>query len=143
MIVEGVINRAGYLRSDMLLAGSFRLQGENLPRQYAKLSGKVTDTELDSTNGCRLAYEREMLDVAKRGTYCGMWQLHIIANILQRSVNSWFPDVEVDGFELDHHILNRIIEPFHVASHEEALNIMWTKSADESAGFQHFVPVVQ
>ena len=105
--------------------------------------GKVSAEQLDHHDGIHQAFELEMMDMANKGTYCRIWQLQIVSNMLGQSVCSWFPNVDVPGFEVDHHILSRIIEPFFMTSPDSGLIMMWSKSTDDVSQFQHFVPVMQ
>ena len=51
-------------------------------------------------------YKSEVLDVAKNSTYCGGWQLHALASILNADVCSVYP---VMNYIQD--LLNDVMEP--------------------------------
>ncbi len=106
------------------MLGSYKLKNENLAWHYAFLSGKVSAEQLDHRDGICQAFELEMMDMVNKGTYCRMWQLHIVSNMLRQSVCSWFPNADVPSFEVDHHILSRIIKPFFMTSPDSRLIMM-------------------
>ncbi len=90
-------------------------------------------------------YKWEVIDLAKKGTYCRLWSLYFTANILGCTINVWFPDADFPGFDLNHHILHLSIEPLILLQHllfTAAITIMWTKSHYDANSFNHFVPVV-
>ena len=80
------------------MSGSYKLKNENLAQHYVFLLGKVSAEQLDHCDGIHQAFELEM-DMVNKGTYCRMWQLHIVSNMLGQSVYSWFPYVDVPSLK--------------------------------------------
>lgn len=86
-------------------------------------------------------FEAEVLGMAQRGTYVGIWTFHVAASVLGRSIHSWFPNVSIPGFAADRHALNRIVEPLEPSS-KRGFAILWTKAYQNAWSYNHFVPVV-
>ena len=151
MVVEGVMNSVLYLSEEHLLRGSFMYEEsaqecftEDLVEIYAKRSGFAIPMADYSIAENKLAvFQEELFQTAKKSATCGVWSLHIAANIFARPVLSWFPDVH-EGFAGERHEVHRQIYPEHEGDWQyKPLIIMWTKSHAEATSYNHFVPVVK
>ena len=154
LVVEGVLNAPAYLDHDNLLSGTYVRDGAdgdqisflrqyNLVQEYATRSSFGTE-EIDYTvvENALTVFQEEMLGIAKKGMYCGIWELHIMANIFMRPVGSVYPDVD-SAFDVHRHLVHRTINPFDETDQRyKSIMVMWTKSNEERSSFQHFVPLV-
>ena len=148
MVLNAIINKKQYLDHEQLVLGSYRLEEDetcNLLLVYAKMYGKSGLTRTLMCEDIEEIYEWEVIDLAKKGTYCRLWSLHFIANILGCTINVWFPDADFPGFDLNYHILHWSIKPLIPLQYllfTAAVTIMWTKSHHDANSFNHFIPVV-
>ncbi len=148
MVLNAVINKKQYLDHERLVLGSYRLEEEetcNLLLAYTKMYGKSGPTRTLTHEDIEKIYKWEVIDLAKKGTYCRLWSLHFTANVLGLTINVWFPDADFPGFDLSCHILHQSIKPLTPLQHlpfAAAVTIMWTKSHHDANSFNHFIPVV-
>jgi len=95
---------------------------------------------------CLQVFQKEVMAMTQRGRDCGMWALHMVANIFDRPVVSWCPDIAdestYEAFGHQRHLMHRRIVPLSEESRNyNPLIVMWTKSTATSPTFNHFVPV--
>ena len=82
----------------MLLEDIYLSYGRNddeniLTTQYAMYSGAYNHVCTDIWNPTVIEeiYKKELLILRRDKKYCGMWQMHQLANVLRRSVRSVYP----------------------------------------------------
>ena len=81
------------LHDDRYLDSSFLCQGidrvdTTLPAVHAQYSpGYVPGSKLSDAD-IRNVYERETMSVVRSGAYCGIWQLHALASVVNRPIRS-------------------------------------------------------
>ena len=139
-IFEAVKNKTSYLNHEYLCRGFSNpyhsgIHLADIYRQYGADS-------LQSL--CRdKHYEQEVMDLRKDNTYCGIWQVHQMANVIHSGIHLVFP---MQGLNTVRKDMNRMIFPSDVqGQHGQYLPyiiIMWTKSSANSS-INHFVPVVR
>ena len=138
---EGVMNKQHYLDNDYLnINGKFEA---NLVEYFSIISesyNSVTSTQWN----CHIMekiYEHEVLNLAKPGQYCSMWQLYQASNIIGRPIYSIFPTGNIEEFRSRS---NRLILPIRYCLRDnDAVAIMWTKISRNVMNPNHFVPVVK
>lgn len=142
LVIEGVKNIDLYTDDNYLsraLTHPFRYR--NAVARYCTYSGSFRNSRNSNQRSMqRLTYQDELMDISKNLSYCGIWQFHQAANVLQCPIYSIYPnhlqfDVRGD--------LNRLILPFDATTEKETCYIMWTYAARSSALCNHFVPVVR
>ena len=150
LVLEATMNLVQYTSHEMLLRGTYihednvALQDCDMVQIYATRSG-FGEAGVDYTNfeNAQEVFQKEIMDIAQRGTYCGIWALHIMANVMMCPVVSVYPDVHTELLR-ERHEVHRLINPFNdVAAKYTPLTIMWSKSAANANSFQHFVPLVK
>jgi hypothetical protein len=143
MVFEGVLNHRDYVDSGLLVKGSCFAETD-VARLYAERTGQnLIGLDLSLPESVLGVFQLEMIDCCKAGTYCGLWALHVAANVLQRPINAWYPDIAEPELMPVRDFLHRAIEPFNAFhSPNPPATILWTKVSQQSLAFQHFVPVV-
>ena len=141
LCLEGVMNKEHYLDNDYLnLNGKYEA---NLVEYFAIISESYNSVVTSQWN-CHIMekiYENEVLNLAKPGQYCSMWQLYQAANIIGRPIYSIFPTGNMEEFRSRS---NRLILPIRYCLRDnDAVAIMWTKISRTVTNPNHFVPVVK
>ena len=77
-----------YLDNNFLRAG--HPVANDLPKKYAMYSDQYTGERLTAT-AIRQIYLKEVEDIARPGSYMGIWQVHAIASIFNSKVCSVYP----------------------------------------------------
>ena len=115
-----------YLDNDFLQLGHH--VGDHLPKQYAMYSEQYLDQVLTPVEIKRI-FSRETEQIAKPGSYMGMWQIHALASVFKCKVSSIYP--KVGGFKVRRH-LNRWVCPWTSSQNEpppvSPLAIMWSST---------------
>lgn len=140
LVHEGVKNMDLYLDRSYLSRGfqhSYRREGFDIVELYRAFG----NDNLQQYKGADF-YKQELWCVSKIGTYCGVWQFHQAANVLNYNIRGVYPD---EGSVKDH--LDRWFMPRGVSSVNEIgdkfVTIMWTKSSARDRKPNHFVPIVR
>ena len=140
IVHESIYNQHMYLDDDCL-DGASAAGSTGTADAYAQYSdGFIPGTKL-SKELTRYLLRYEITNVSKRGAYCGIWQIHAVANILCRSIISVYPGLGPPRIHF-----NRIIEP-RAKSTDCPAYIMWTSmcNAEQKTWWQpnHFMPLVR
>ena len=140
IVHESIHNQHLYLDDDFL-DGARAAGSTGTADAYAQYSdGVVPGTKL-SKELTRYLFRDEVMNVAKRGAYCGIWQIHAVANILCRAIISVYPGLGPPRIHL-----NRTIDP-QMKKTDCPAYIMWTSTcnADRKTWWQpnHFIPLVR
>ena len=143
VVVEGIRNMDLYLDSDYLCRNyDFPYGNENnLCRIYASYSSFYDARMILSEGNVEDCYKREMFNLRRFSCESGIWQLHQAANVLGCRIQSVYPHLDVNLWNLRQDF-NRIILPKNLDTAEKIVRIMWTKCNWNSMRFGHFVPLV-
>jgi hypothetical protein len=143
MCFEGIYNFRQYVNSELLVYGGVHDGHTDLARLYAERSGQAVDQlDLDKPDHVLMVYQMEIADCTRKGTYCGLWALHVASNVLGRPIQAWYPDLADKAFSYIREFLHRTIEPFdtHCTRVLPAV-IMWTATTTNTMQYDHFVSV--
>ena len=147
MVVEATRNWQDYVRDTFLREGATHLPAQDIRDYYTKYSGFVMSTQstpLSTNEMYKKAFERDVLEMCRPSSNCGLWALHTAANAIGRAIRSWFPSASVPGFEEDRAFVHRLFAcTSRNTENREPVVIMWTLSQPGSLAFNHFVPVVR
>ena len=87
-------------------------------------------------------YKKEVMQLAKDSSYCGLWQLCQAANILHRPIKSVYPSELHEGMRLDFNRTFYCIDNKY--NDREAVVIMWTPMQVSATSYPiHFVPLLK
>lgn len=87
---EGILNKREYLSNIYLCKGANKVyKSTALVDVIAQYSGQYVG--MGGQYSAEQGYEEEMLQVARHGTFCGLWQLFQGANVLGRPIRSLYP----------------------------------------------------
>jgi hypothetical protein len=137
IILEGIRNRHLYLNDAYLSRGLTTIL--NLSTRYCLYSASYIDNVRYSPLIVAQTYLNELLNLTKPTTWCGIWQFHQAANMLQCKIYSIYPEIALNI----RNDLNRNILPATYDDNVEQLFIMWTPSLLNSITVNHFVPLVR
>ena len=137
-MIESVVNKLRYLDHGYLSSGFQNIpQDVTLPEIYAMFSGQNSAGLSD--NVVETVYEREVMSIAKNGTYMGMWQLFAAANVLAHPIRSVFPMRGSEQFRRNFNHLCLPVDGRH--RRKNTIAIMWTPTV-ENGPVHHFVPLL-
>ena len=140
--LELVLNKSTYLDENFLSLGRKEPRRPNICARYATYSpGYNPDNDLTPKEIERL-YEDEVLEIIKPNSYCGIWQLHALATVLECPIRSIYPGNGPPKTDLDREILPRHSQE---PQGQPRRCIMWssTSNVNLQSWWQpnHFVPV--
>lgn len=141
VVVEGVLHYQQYLDDNYLahkLTHPYRQN--NISERYCTYSKYYQQNVQFTRQKITEIYQMEIWNMAKDVEYCGIWQFHQAANVLQVPIFSVYPDIALQNLRGDFH---RIIFPKNRQCALEPCVIMWTTATSMSASFNHFVPLVR
>ena len=140
LVYEAVLNAKYYISNRYLSRGCNIIYRRAGPCKQIAMYSTFYDPSipLDVVD----IYKREVLDVAKDGTYCGLWQIAQASNILRRPVMSIYPLRLHDGMRLD---FNREFMCIDNKYNEKiSVKIMWTPMQVGPNRYPvHFVPLLK
>ena len=119
IVHELIVHSDLYLSDEFLSAGS---SIANLSLKYAQYSMFYAAGRKLTSSDIRDQYEQEVMEVARRNTYCGIWQLHAMTSLLAMPVQSLYPGLGPPKADLSRLILPR------VQTSDEVVHILWTST---------------
>ena len=135
IVHELIVHSDLYLSDEFLSAGS---SIANLSLKYAQYSMFYAAGRKLTSSDIRDQYEQEVMEVARRNTYCGIWQLHALTSLLAMPVQSLYPGLGPPKADLSRLILPR------VQTSDEVVHILWTSTWNTNVATwwepNHFVP---
>lgn len=140
LVIEAVRNKRLYLDHAQLRKGAQVLyRRAELPTVYAQYS-KYHNPEIDrddiTVEYIEFMYKKEVMSLAKVGSWAGVWQFHQMANVLKRPICSIYPERGECEFVKD---LNRKFYPFDRRdTGRTPITIVWT-GPEVGAAPNHFV----
>ena len=140
LIYESVLNGNYYLSNRHLSRGCNIVYRQGGPvKQIAMYSTSYNpQQQLDVVE----IYKKEVLEVSKHGSYCGLWQLAQAANILRRPVLSVYPSGLHEGMRFDFNRCFKCIDNKY--NDREPVKIMWTPMQVSRNSYPvHFVPLLK
>ena len=140
LLYESILNAKYYLSNRYLSRGSdivYRMGGP--VKQLAMYAENYNPNE--ALNVIDI-YKKEVLQLAKDHTYCGLWQLCQVANILRRPIKSIYPSELHEGMHLDFNRTFYCIDNKY--NDREAVVIMWTPMQVSANSYPiHFIPLLK
>ena len=140
LLYESILNAKYYLSNWYLSRGSnvvYRMGGP--VKQLAMYAESYNPNE--ELNVIDL-YKKEIMQLAKDGSYCGLWQLCPVANFLHRPIKSVYPSELHEGMKLDFNRTFYCIDNKY--NDREAVVIMWTPMQVSATSYPiHFVPLLK
>lgn len=140
LVYEGVSNIDVYLSNSYLGRGIESRLTEDIGERYCSYSRYFVHNVEYTPARIRSVYQQEILSVRRNFEYCGIWQFHQAANVLDRRIFSIYPHTVITSIRDDLHRMIYPKSPMHV---QEPCCIMWTTATELSYEFNHFVPVVR
>ena len=87
-------------------------------------------------------YKKEVIEIAKNRSYCGLWQLARAASILRRPVMSIYPEHLSDGMCMDFNRKCMCVDNRY--NTRDTVKIMWTSMQVSRNSYPvHFVPLLK
>ena len=99
--------------------------------------------DLNDEEEIQEAFMEDVLNLCQRNSWCGLWQVFQMAEVLSRPIRSIFP---TGGDKGVYQLYNRTISPDEKAGkaqNEAELNIAWSFANANSSSVNHFVSVVK
>jgi hypothetical protein len=117
-------------------------EAEHLNTTYTTFSEHYTQEHV-TPEVMRSIFEKEVMEMTRRNSYMGIWQLMALSTVLNCKIQSIYPSV---GWPVPVLLNNRIILPAHDAAAAGTVKILWTSTRgdmrDEHWNPNHFVPIV-
>ena len=152
LIVDSVLNMDNYLSHEYLMRGAVHKHKKctNIATYYC-LYSKVTNLgkKSETKEGIKQIYIKELLRTRKSEEYCGIWQFHSGANVLNAPLYMAFPEKDTrDDFRTD---FNRVFLPSNTTKHK-MLGLLWIPSCEpdmmmaegqkSTTTYDHIVPFI-
>ena len=135
IVYEGVLHKGRYLNDTYLSMGAAKVYKRvGMSTILAQFSANYTIGEPVETT-----FEKELLEVSKMGSYCGLWEFPMAADVFNVSVVSHYPSL-TPSLGLD---MNRKFYPFENSEPQgPTFNILWSYTdLNNSKSPNHFVPL--
>ena len=140
LVYEAVLNAKNYLNNRYLSRGCNIVYRNAGPCKQIAMYSNFYDPSVQ-LNVVDI-YKKEVLDVGKDGTYCGLWQMAQAANVLRRPVISVYPNELHEGMRLDFNRTFYCVDNKY--NEREPVVIMWTPMQVAENSFPvHFVPLLK
>lgn len=141
IVQEAVVNIDYYLNADELFKGQTHEHCRNgIATRYCSYSHYFEHNMLYTDENIRQVYINETMGLRTNYEWCGIWQFHQAANVLQCPLYSIYPGRIIESIWKD---LNRCITPKTLRLDAQPCHILWTKASVVAASYNHFVPIVR
>ena len=139
IVYEAVTNARFYVNDRYLARGAEIIYPRSGPsKQIAMYSSGYTPPNPVNVGDI---YKNECLEISKRNSYCGLWQICQSANILRRPLWSVYPENLNRSMRLDMHRKFYCINNNY--NNKECLHIMWTPMQVSANRYPcHFAPLM-
>ncbi|XP_033727671.1 uncharacterized protein LOC117317004 [Pecten maximus] len=138
VVIELTKNEDMYLDCKHLARGTSLVDREaaKLPGHYALYSQNYTAGDIVTENTITRIYHQEVLDISRRNSFMGIWQLFGLASVLKCRIFSVYPKLGNPSVRRD---LHRQILPIGKPEFEDAY-FMWTTTREDMTRETHWVP---
>ena len=139
IIYEAVKNCDKYLDDFYVSRGAVNFYDRGtLPQQYGQYSENYNPYVEFNLKGL---YEQEVLDICKDSTFCGIWQIFQVCNVIHCPIQSIHPRIGNPNIRED---LNRTMYCIdNDYNTRESVKVMWTPMQVKKMRPCHFVPLFQ
>ena len=116
----------------------------NIASFYCIYSGVNVGNRDESQEGIQSVFRDDVMRIRKLGEYCGPWQFHSIANVLNTKITMVFPAKDIRyNVRVD---MNREFWPNNVSNMRyNEFGLLWTKTCQiegKRAQYNHIVPLI-
>ena len=147
LVVDMTMNLSLYTDNDYLMRNASHLHKRcsNIASYYCIYSGVKHIGNRDQTKeGIESVFKDDILRIRKLAKYCGPWQFHSAANVLNSKLTMVFPSKDIrNNVRAD---LNREFWPNNVSNvRDKELGLLWTKTCQiegKPAEYNHIVPLI-
>ena len=155
IVMDSVMNVVNYTDHNYLMRNASHLHRRcsNIASYYCTYSGVKEVGNRDATlQGIQSVFREDVLRIRNLREYCGLWQFHSAANVLNSKITMVFPSKHIrSDVRVDHH---REFWPCNItAMRDKELGLLWTSCVQEpedtdSEGesipinYNHIVPLI-
>ena len=155
IVMDSVMKVVDYTDHNYLMRNCSHIHRRcsNIASYYCTYSGVKQVGNRDSTiQGIQSVFREDVLRIRNLGEYCGLWQCHSAANVLNSKITMMFPSKHIRlDVRVDHH---REFWPHNIKKmRDKELGLLWTscfqepKDSDsdderQQIEYNHIVPLI-
>ena len=136
-INEAVMNKEKYLDHDYLCRGFDSPHPDDV--HLADVYKSYGSDQLQDCNREDF-YKGEVMELRGSNAYCGVWQFHQAAAVLNKPIQGVFPVCGINSLRRD---MNRVFLPPKEKKGDSCVTVMWTKTSPALVACNHFVALVR
>ena len=153
--MDSVMNIVHYTDHNYLMrkAAHFHRRCSNIASYYCMYSGVKEVGNRDSNlQGIQSVFREDVLRIRNLREYCGLWQFHSAANVLNSKITMVFPSKHIrSDVRVDHH---REFWPHNMTKmRDKELGLLWTSCVEKTGDsdseeesvpitYNHIVPLI-
>ena len=153
--MDSVMNVVHYTDHNYLMRNASHLHRRcsNITSYYCTYSGVKEVGNHDATlQGIQSVFREDVLRIRNLREYCGLWQFHLAANVLNSKITMVFPSKHIrSDVRVDHH---REFWPRNITTmRDKELGLLWTSCVPETEdtdnegerlpiNYNHIVPLI-
>ena len=155
IVMDSVMKLVDYTDHNYLMRNGAHIHKKcsNIASYYCTYSGVKQVGNRDATiQGIQSVFREDVLRIRNIGEYCGLWQFHLAANVLNSKITMMFPSRHIRlDVRVDHH---REFWPNNIKKvRDKELGLMWTSCVQEPEesdsddqeqpiDYNHIVPLI-